>query len=380
MAQERSLDKRAFGELWKYIRDDKVTNIDWDNGQLWIQEAGKVRRLVEDHSVTDKSMVDLSIRVGNLSGSNFNKTENIIYADVQNLRITCIHDSLSSSGVTVNIRKSLNKLRFNTKMAVDSGYADEEVIHLLINCVLAGMSFTFCGKPGRGKTESAKFFSSYIPFNQKVVTVEDVREWHYKDINPGKSCVEMKVDAENDYEKILSASLRINPEWLMMGEARGREARYLLEAWSNGVSSMCTLHTKGVREIPNRMLNMLGSDVDIKAVTEQVYESAGVGIYLDTEDNGDGTLKFVLSELGFFYREQDTNRLSMVVEDGVLYKERLPKHIAKYIKKCAHTEDAFYCSIAHNNTAPLVSDIVEEDEDEVVEVVEPLDIDTEVEI
>ena len=58
------------------------------------------------------------------------------------------------------------------------------------------MNMMMCGLPGTGKTELLKFLTGYIPDNERAITIEDNLEIHYSEINPGKDCVEMKVDAE----------------------------------------------------------------------------------------------------------------------------------------------------------------------------------------
>lgn len=120
----------------------------------------------------------------------------------------------------------------------------------------------FCGMPGIGKTECVKFFSQYVPGNERVITIEDTMEIRYSVTNPGKDCIEMRVNDRFDYADAIKASLRLNPKWIMLSEARSKEVKYLLEGWSTGVRGMTTLHTDDVRNIPDRILNMLETRVD----------------------------------------------------------------------------------------------------------------------
>ncbi len=342
-----------FGPLWKYVNDDEVTNIDYDAGSLWVERAGKIRELVHEEEIDDAFMEDFSIRVGNEAGKNFNIAQKWVMSDTSTLRIVCLHPEFSLSGITVCIRKSLPKLRFNTKMAIEQGYCDERVIHLLINCVLAGKNFVFCGEPGQGKTEASKFFSSFIPKHKKVITIEDVREWHYKEINPGKSCIEIVVNNNEEYEKALSLSLRLNPSYLMVAETRGREVRYLLEAYTNGIPNMTSLHTNHVANIPDRIMNMLGIEMAQESTKNQVYNNAGVGVQLKKMELPDGTTKHKIVEVGFFYRKDEKNGMALIVEDGKFYPERMPEFILQQLREqIGH--DPYVCDVAYINEAPLV--------------------------
>ena len=349
----RWLVPEKFGPLWKYIKDDEVTNVDWDAGQLWIQRANRVREAVSEPNVTNKYMEDFSIRVGMEGKKNFNETDTIVMADTETLRIVCLHPSFALSGITVSIRKSLPKLRFNTRMAIDQGLCEEKVMHLLLNCVLAHINFVYCGEPGKGKTETAKFFSSFIPANNKVITVEDVREWHYKEINPGKSCIEIKVKNHNEYENALSIALRLNPAWIMIAETRGREVRYLLEAWSNGVANMTTLHTNSVTNIPDRIINMLGIEHLKGPIVDQIYNNVGIGILMDEVHIGNGNTKHIMKEVGYFYRVNGENHMALIVEDGVFHEERVPEVLLEEIKRKVGG-DPYHCEIAFTNKAVMV--------------------------
>ena len=329
--------EQSFGPLWKYICQDDITDIEYTAGNLWIKRINSISQKVNDEEITEQFMKDFAIRVGNHVGKNFNPVNNTICADTDTLRITCVYDSMALSGLVVNIRKSLPKLRFNRKQAIEQGYASEEILAMLINCVLAKRNFVFCGEPGKGKTECGKFLSSYIKSHEKVITIEDVCEWHYGQINPGKSHIEIKVD-DDDYAKVLSTALRLNPSWLVFAETRSREVRYLLESWSNGVSSLTTLHTNDARHIPDRILNMLESRQDSDRIVNQIYNDVGIGVLLDEEIGKNNQFKRDIKQVCFYWREDGVNKQALVVDNGILIKERIPSHIKEDVERRNHRD------------------------------------------
>ena len=88
-----------------------------------------------------------------------------------------------------------------------------------------------------------KFLTQFIPKHEKVMTIEDNLEIHYRDINPGANCVELRVDEEFfSYTKAIKSALRQNPQWVLLSEARSTEVKYLLECFSTGLHGLTTLH------------------------------------------------------------------------------------------------------------------------------------------
>ena len=337
---------KDFTSLYTYIQDDEVTDIDWDGGQLWIKRANRTREPVQDAVITESYMYNFALRVALENSRGFNPVDNVVSCDTDELRITCIEQSFATSGLSVAIRKSLPRLRFSAAEAIKRNYCEPELMHLLVNCVLAGKNFVFCGEPGSGKTESAKFFSHYIPANEKVMTIEDVKEWHYKRINPGKDAIELKIKREEDFQKSLATALRMNPQWIMLAETRSREVRYLLECWSNGVSCMTTLHAGDVRKIPDRILNMLDSRQDSRRIVNQIYNDLGIGILLEEKTIGDSKDTFHrIEQVCFYHREEDRNECFMIVEDGEFHPEYLPEVVERELKKKLHTGNVFDCPI-----------------------------------
>lgn len=123
-----------------------------------------------------------------------------------------IHESVASTGTCICIRKTPPVQRITPKKALEEHYCEEKVLHLLANCVKAKLNMVFCGEPGVGKTECAKFLTAFIPPEQKVITVEDTKEVHYREINPEKDCVELKVNEYFSYNDAMTEVLRHDTE------------------------------------------------------------------------------------------------------------------------------------------------------------------------
>lgn len=336
------LSRNHFGPLWKYLCQDNITNVDWDSGQLWIKYANRIRTQITDPDIDADFIEKFSLLVANHESKPFNRMDYILSAETEQLRITFVHESFAVSGRSMSIRKSLPRLRFTVAEAVENQYCPLEALHLLVNCVWSDFNFVFCGEPGKGKTEAAKFFSSFIRPHEKVITVEDLREWHYRAINPNKDCIEFKVKTMEAYGEAIAVSLRLNPHWIMIAETRSREVRYLLESWSNGVNCMTTLHVDDVGKIPDRILNMLESRQDAERLVNQIYADVGIGILLKEQEQPDGSTVHKIWQACFYYREEEKNGRILFIEEGKFYPERIPRFIQKRIVEGSGQNDIFY--------------------------------------
>lgn len=347
MSQEWELNEQRFGPLLKYIQDDDVTDIDWDGNSLWIRRINQKKQKVEDEDVTQKFIESFSYFVQNHESKPFNSSNSVLTSDTETMRIVFMYNSLATTGIAMSIRKSLPQLRYTPKSAIEAKLCSKETMALLINCVLANCNMIFCGKPGDGKTEAAKFFSSFIRANEKVITVEEVREWHYHEINPENNCVEIKIKDSKDYEPVIKAALQLNPDWLMISEIRSREVQYLMEAMSTGVKGISTIHTDDTRKIADRILNMSGSMENPQQIKDNVYMFLDVGILITQVDDDKINTHRQIEQVAFYLHNYETgkNKTVLVVEDGILYPERIPRDIEKNIQKRAKTDNVFKASI-----------------------------------
>lgn len=329
------LSDAQFGPFLPFLKQDTITDIDYNGKELWVKDIYNKRHKITDTQTTEQ-LTEGFVRgfaqnVGNLIGKNLNSIDNIIEAETEDLRITILHESIAVSGLCICIRKTPPVQRITPLTAIEEHYCEEEVLHLLANCVKAKLNMVFCGEPGVGKTECAKFLTTFIPPEQKVITIEDTRELHYREINPGKDCLEWRINQYFSYSDALKEALRMNPNRVMLSEARSVEVVKLIECWTTGITGFTTLHTDDVRKIPDRILNMMPSRQDAERLSNDIYIWMDVGILLDTRYNADleKTERYI-SQIAFFSRENNRNVCNLAVRGGELVKDReniIPENI-----------------------------------------------------
>lgn len=204
------------------------------------------------------------------------------------------------------------------------------------NAVKAHLNIVMCGLPGSGKTELLKFLTKFIPDNERVITIEDNLEIHYSDINPGKDCVELKVNEKFfDYSKAIKACLRQNPSWNMLSEARSVEVKYLLEALSTGSHCLTTIHTDDVRKVPDRIQNMMKDSFDASRMENDIYSFIDVAVLLNKKISHAGVIKRYIEQVYLFNRDEVGNHNTMVlmVEDGKVVSKDIPGNIDAKFKR-----------------------------------------------
>lgn len=125
--------------------------------------------------------------------------------------------------------------------------------------VESGKSCIFAGGTASGKTTSLNAISLFIPPLAKIVTLEDTRELKLPHPNWIPSVTRTSFDTEGkgeiDMYELLRAALRQRPEYLLVGEVRGREALTLFQAMSTGHVTYSTIHADSVASIVHRLEN-----------------------------------------------------------------------------------------------------------------------------
>lgn len=337
------LEPKYFGPLWEYIKDDDITDVDFNGTDLWITDAKNRRKKIENHGITPRFVNQFSQRVANQVSKPFNKANNLLEAETDTLRISILHESAAVSGRSICLRKSLPKVRISAKSIIADDYMPRAIMNLLVNCIRAKMNFVIGGEPAAGKTELAKFLTQFIPDEQRVITIEDSPEWHFHEINPTHDCVEMRVNDEFPYPKAIKTCLRQNPKWIMLSEARSVEAKFLIESWSTGVNGVTTIHTDDIRKIPSRLLNMMANRDDADRLENDIYDFVNVAMLVRKKQMLDGTMRRYVDQMGFLYRdEHGENHIQMLVKNGEMISDELPHDIAYRLER-AEVARPFEC-------------------------------------
>ena len=184
------LGKEYFGPLWSFVTSDEITDIDYNGKEIWLTNIFNERfranpQFVSEY-MTTAFVEQFTQRIANVVSRQFNKRNPELEAETSELRVTILHESVAKSGRSISIRKTPPLIRLTAESAVAEKFCSQEILSLLINCVITKMNITFCGMPGIGKTECVKFFSQFIPANERVITIEDTLEIRYGATNPGK--------------------------------------------------------------------------------------------------------------------------------------------------------------------------------------------------
>lgn len=331
------LSAENYGPFWRYVSDDDVTDCDYNGIDLWITDITGRRHKVDDHGISQHFVNAFSQRVSNQVSKAFNKMNPLLEAETRTLRISIVHESAAVSGRSICLRKSLPTVRINARTIVDTDYLARPVLNLLVNCIQAKMNFVIGGEPGAGKTELAKFLTQFIPDEQRVITIEDSPEWHFREINPGHDCIEMRVDQEFSYSDAIKTCLRQNPKWIALSEARGEEAKWLITSWSTGVNGVTTIHTDDIRKIPPRLIAMMNDRNDAERMISDIYDFVNVAILVRRKAMPDGTAKRYVDQVGFLYRDQGEDRVLQLVRNGEFVSDELPRDIAFRLERSGVT-------------------------------------------
>ena len=317
--------RRTFPEIWKYLEDEDVTDLDFNCGNIWQSKASVIPKQLKNPILNESYWENFSALVGKSVNCNFNPSDHTAMADTETLRITCLHKSQSKSGLTnVNIRKSHGGLRINRSLALEQGYCEEATMTMLENCVKAHESIVFCGLPAAGKTEGLKLFASVIPKHEKVITMEDVAEIHYPLVNPAASCAELKV-TDGNYRTPMETALRMNARRIIMGEIRGgNDMEAFLECVSNGIPIMTTTHTNDARMFPDRGVNMLHGGQEAERVLNSLHSYVNISVLLKLRADAEGKIRRYIDQVCFFLREEERNEAVLVVENGKICRDRIP--------------------------------------------------------
>lgn len=333
-----------FGPFLPYVKDKNITDVDFNGQDLWTIDTQNRKIKVSDaeHPIPRDFVERFARKVANAKSFDFNQRNPVMEAETKELRISIVHSSIAISGTSICIRKTPPFSRITERGAIETGYASREIISILANCIKAHANIVIAGMPRAGKTEFAKFLGCYIPDKERVITIEDVLEWRFKELKPKADCIEMQTNDAFTYTDAIVASLKQNPNWIMIAETRGEEIASLINGFSTGVNGITTLHTDDIRKIPSRMLNMVNDTKAEKRLLENIFEFVDVGVMVAIrQDPETGAMKRIIDQIGFYTNDNGKMECHMMVDGGKFVSRDLPPSIERKFKIRQITGDYF---------------------------------------
>ncbi len=291
-------DILGFGPLEPLLQEPSITEV-MVNGfdTVYIERFGKVEKtkVVFENEAHLMRIID---RIVAPLGRRVDESSPMVDARLPNgYRVNVIIPPLSLTGPMLTIRK-FAQTPYTAQDLVANGTLSTALVNFLKACVEARVNVVISGGTGSGKTTLLNVISAFIPIHERIITIEDIAELQLKQDHVGRlekrpSNVEGK--GEVSIRQLVINSLRMRPDRIIVGEARGGEALDMLQAMNTGHDgSMTTIHSNSPRDTLRRietMVLMAGLELPLRAIREQV--SSAIELIIHMERLRDGTRKVV---------------------------------------------------------------------------------------
>jgi pilus assembly protein CpaF len=288
----------GLGPLQPLLEDESITEI-MVNGpkNIYVERKGKIHRVPvtfesNDHvmRIIDRIVAPLGRRID----------ESSPYVDARlpdGSRVNAVIPPISLVGPTLTIRK-FSKNPITVEQLVQFGTITPEAIQFLKACVESRINVVISGGTGSGKTTLLNILSSFIPSDERILTIENaaelqLRQEHVVTLESRPSNIEGR--GEITIRQLVVNALRMRPDRIVVGEIRDEAALDMLQAMNTGHDgSMTTAHSNSPRDTLSRletMTLMAGMDLPVRAIREQI--TSAVDLVVHQERMRDGTRKVV---------------------------------------------------------------------------------------
>ena len=288
----------GLGPLEPLLRDETITEV-MVNGpqQVYIEREGRL----EMTNVTfqnDEHVMKIIQRIIAPIGRRIDESSPMVDARLADgSRVNAIIPPLSLIGPVLTIRK-FAATPFTVEDLIRFGTATTEMFEFLEACVKARLNIFVAGGTGSGKTTMLNILSSFIPDDERIVTIEDaaelqLRQEHVVTLEARPSNIEGK--GAIPIRELVRNALRMRPDRIVVGECRSAEALDMLQAMNTGHDgSMSTGHANSPRDMLARletMVLMAGMDLPLRAIREQI--ASAVDLIVHQNRLKDGSRKIV---------------------------------------------------------------------------------------
>lgn len=301
------------GVIEEILLNPDITDVGYNGSELIVETNNDKFTYDTNFEITEDYITRIVQKFANTNQKDFTSKSPIFDGRFENIRINAVHtqNTAPESGTTMSLRVVRPKLALTRDNF--NGFAPMFIADLFEKFALTKSNMVISGTTGTGKTELHKFISSYIPFNDRIILIEDTPETFLKQMFPEKdiySWVTSEVGGVN-VTKMIKAGLRNHPVWLMVTETRGDEAYEMIQAVLSGQAIMTSLHAVNARAIPARLVNMakMGYQLDEAALLDDIRRYFDYGIHIKKVRLNGRVIRY-LSEIVYFDPDGDTTIFS----------------------------------------------------------------------
>jgi len=267
----------GFGPITSLLNDPEITEI-MVNGphQVYVERYGRLEKT--DVAFRDAAHVMRIIeKIVAPVGRRVDESMPMVDARLPDgSRVNVIIPPLALNGPTITIRKFYRE-RLGINDLIKLGTLTPEMAQFLEACVRGRLNIIVSGGTGSGKTTTLNVLSSFIPADERIVTIEDAAELqlqqeHVVTLESRPPNIEGK--GQITIRDLVRNALRMRPDRIIVGEVRGGEALDMLQAMNTGhEGSLSTVHANSPRDALARietMVLMAGMELPVRAIREQI--------------------------------------------------------------------------------------------------------------
>lgn len=286
----------GLGPIEILLKDPSVTEV-MVNGpkKIFVERNGRLQ-LTDVQFHDDSHVMNIIERILSPIGRHIDEAVPLVDARLEDgSRVNIIIPPLSLIGPCITIRKFANRA-LSVEDLISFGTLDRKMADFIKACIQARINILVSGGTGSGKTTTLNVLSSFIPENERIVTIEDAAELRLQQehvVTLESRPANIEGSGEITIRDLVKNALRMRPDRIIVGEVRGGEALDMLQAMNTGHDgSLTTAHANSPRDALSRletMVLMAGFEMPIKAIREQI--SSAIELVLQQSRLKDGSRK-----------------------------------------------------------------------------------------
>ena len=318
---EAALAGRDYGPITDLLNDDTISEV-MVNGpnQVYIERKGQLIP-VNVRFESDAELIRVIREIASFVGRRIDDESPMVDCRLPDgSRVNAIIPPLAIDGASLTIRKFARD-PYTVQDLINFGSLTAEAAGFLEACVKAHFNILVAGGTGSGKTTTLNVLSSFIPDNERVVTIEDAAELQLR--QPHKVRLESRparIDGTGriSIRELVVNALRMRPDRIVIGECRSGEALDMLQAMNTGHDgSLTTIHANSPRDTLARLetlVLMSGVDLPQRAIREQIASAIHLIVQQSRLRDGSRRILNITEVVG---REGDT----ITLQDVFLFEE-----------------------------------------------------------